>query len=249
MAGLSEISAKTLALLVDPAHLRADAIAAARTQFGDGANRHLVLDRFLAPHLLPLLRKAVAEDAEFEDNLKLASASKAEKPPGERSPRGKVDAGTFYAASAEDRFICQKRMTGAKRGHEGSPAMRVERFVREMLASTPLHEWLSAITGCEIAQSGGINLKLHGPGHFLKPHSDAREGRKLCAVIYLHEDWRPAYDGRFVLHLVDGGEKRIDTPPNRMILFEANGENIHAIEAIGEAPEGWWRVNYTVWFN
>ncbi|GEM_PF-1501678 len=249
MAGLGAISAKTLALLVDPAHLQPDAIAAARARFGEGTNRHLVLDGFLAPHLLPLLRKAVAEDAEFEDNLKLASASTADKPPGDRGPRGKVDSGTFYDAPPEDRFICQKRMIGAKPGRGDTAAMKAESFVRDMLASRPLHDWLGAITGCEIAQSGGINLKLHGPGHFLKPHSDAREGRKLCAVIYLHEDWRADYDGRFVLHLVDGGEKRIDTLPNRMVLFEANGENIHSIEAIGEVPEGWWRVNYTVWFN
>ncbi len=248
MTQLNALSAKTLALLVDPAHLQSAAIAAARLRFGEGDNRHLVIDDFLVPHLLPLLRAMIDEEGEFEDNLKLAKLSRADKPSGQLGPHGKVDADTFLAAPSEDRFICQRRLIGPKAGFEDSAASKAERFVRTMLASAPMHEWLTAITGLSVAATGGINLKLHGPGHFLKPHSDAREGRQLCAVFYLHETWQRSYDGRFVLQLADGGIERIDPLPNRMILFDVTQQNVHAIEPLGKVPAGWWRSNYSVWF-
>lgn len=243
---LSETAAKTLAMLLDPRHLTAEAIATARAEFGDGDNRHLVLDHVLAPHLLPLLRQVADGAGAFEDNLKLASDYDT-KTAG--VPRGRVDAATFAAAPHGDRFIKQRRLTGPAPGQEDSAAIKAEGFARTMLGSEPLHRWLGALTGIAPERTGGINFKLHGPGHFLTRHSDARAGRTLCAVIYLHAYWEAAYAGRFVLHRLDGTDRVIDPLPNRMILFEANDQNHHSIEPLGAVPNGWWRVNYSVWFN
>ncbi len=246
MVQFDGLFAKTLATLVDSRHLSSAAIA--RLRHDEAANRHWVVDNFLAPHLLPLIREVVEHAGDFEDNLKLAPAARAPRPAGYDGIRGKVDKTTFEAAPESDRFIRQQRLIGMRPGFEGSRAAKAEAFVRRMLASRPLHQWLDALTGISVSQTGGINLKLHRPGDFLRPHSDARPGRKLCAVIYTHADWAPVFDGRFVLHCVDGTHKRIDPLPNRMIVFDVMQENVHAIEPLGHIPKGWLRVNYTAWF-
>ena len=224
-------------------------MATARAAFGASGGRYVVFDHALAPALLPLLQLVVATEGAFDDNLKLASRAYALKPAGATGPRGAVDAKTFAAAPASDRFIHQQRLVGPKPGYEHGAGVKAEAFVRQMLRSGAMHEWLGAVTGCEIGKTGGINLKLHGPGHFLTAHSDAREGRQVCAVIYLHQHWQEDYGGHFVLLGSDGTEQRIAPLPNRMILFAANDENYHAIDPLGEVPDGWLRVNYTVWFG
>ena len=38
-------------------------------------------------------------------------------------------------------------------------------------------------------------------------------------------------------------------PDGTFVLFEANQENYHEIEPLGDVPPGWMRANYSVWFG
>lgn len=244
---LNPLMAKVLGTFIDPRLLTPGALADLRARFGHGANRHLVIDNFVSPQLLALLARVVSVEGEFEDNLKLRSASLAAKADPQAGPRGKVDAATFAAAPEGDRFIRQQRHLGPRAGHEQGLGSKADRLVRQMLASQPMHQWLGAVTGMAVQRAGGINLKLHGEGHFLHPHSDARPGRQLCAVLYVHEAWDPAHGGEFVLHLADGTRKQVAPLPGRFVLFDVTQENVHTIAPVTAADV--WRVNYTVWFG
>ncbi|MCB2067468.1 MAG: 2OG-Fe(II) oxygenase [Erythrobacter sp.] len=239
--------AKVLATFVDPRHLTPAAMAAMRARFGQGENRHLVIDKFVSPQLLALLDRVVREEGEFEDNLKLASAARAPRDSDQQTPRGKVDAATFAAAPESDRFIRQKRLVGPRPGFEQGLGSKADRMVRQMLASQPLHQWLGAITGMALHRTGGINLKLHGEGHYLHPHSDARPGRQLCAVLYVHQAWDAAHGGEFVLHLADGEQLRFAPEPGRLVLFDVTQTNVHTVAPVTASDV--WRVNYTAWFG
>lgn len=237
---------KILANFIDPAHLTERAIAETRHTFGDGDNRHCVIDDLLVESLLPRLTSVLAGEGRFEDNLKIAGA---EKLPDGKRPRGSVTPEEFAATQPDRRFISQLRHVGPRPGMEASIANKTEAFVRAMFSGEPFHRWLSAITGLKVTKTSGINLKLHGPKHFLKAHSDARPGRKVCGVLYLHQQWEADWAGRFLLHLVDGTKKRIDPLPNRLVLFEACEQNNHEIEPLTDPPDGWMRANYSLWFT
>jgi len=247
MAGLAPLSQKMLGTLVNRDLLSGPMIEGARRQFGAGANRHLVLDQVLLPHLLVPLRRVAAVEGDFEDNLKLKSGALADKKDAGARPRGAVSAQAFAQAEEDDRFIRQRKLAGPKPEFANSSAIKVENFIRTMFESAPMHEWLSAMTGLSICQTGGINLKLHGPADYLKKHSDARRGRKLCMVLYLHEAWQRDYAGRFLLHRANNTVKAIDPLPNRLVMFDVTQENFHEIEPLGAVPDGWQRINYSAW--
>ncbi len=243
------LSDPLFAMLVQ-AHVRtSEAITQLRENFACGYNRHVLIDNVINPQLLNLLRQVAWEDGDFSANLKLGSATKAEKQSGTIAPRGTVSQAAFVAAPEADRFIHQRKLTGAKPGRENSPAMQAERLVRRAMGGAGFLGWLGAIADMELGRAGGINLKLHGPGNFLRKHSDARTGRKLCLVLYLHEHWEEHFGGRFLLHLADGSAKVIEPLPNRMVLFDVTHDNFHQIEPLGNVPEGWVRINYSAWFG
>lgn len=243
MAKLSDVARKTLPLVMNAQHL--DAAPPCQSD----SNPHWIVDQFLTPPMLAMIRDVVATAGQFEDNLKLYSQARAARQDDAQGIRGEVDRATFEAADSEDHFIHQRRLVGMRPGQEDSSAAKGEAFFRRMLSGPAMHEWLEMVTGIAVSQTGGINLKLHGPGDLLAEHSDARAGRKLCGVLYAHEDWQPAYGARFSLRLADGQVRLIDPLPNRLILFDVTTQNLHQVTALGEVPEGWMRVNYSVWFG
>jgi len=224
-------------------------IAELREAIGDGENRHLIVDNVISSPLLKLLRDVSKSDGEFEEVLKLRSAAKESGAAPSSAPRGTVSAQRFAHAEDNDKFINQRRLTGPKPGKEGSPAMNADTLLRRAFQSEGFLSWLTQITGITISRAGGINLKLHGPGSFLRRHSDERAGRKVCLVLYIHEDWQDEYAGRFLLHLADGTTKAIDPIPNRLILFDVRQKNAHEVEGLGDVPSGWVRINYSAWFG
>lgn len=216
--------------------------------FAQRPNRHVVLDDVFQPSLLRLLRQVADGDGEFSDNLKLRSASK-QISASVDEVRGRVRADVFAAAPELDQFIKQRLLTGARPGREDSAPMRAERLVRQAMISDEFLAWLGAICTMDLTRAGGINLKLHGLDSLLRKHSDARRGRKLCMVHYLHDHWEARYGGRFLLHRNDGTTTAIDPLPNRMILFDVTEDNFHEIEPLGPECGSWVRINYSAWFG
>lgn len=226
---------------------KAQEIALLRSAFISEPNRHVVLDEVIEPSILTSLRQVVSEHGQFSANLKLRSSS-AHLRTDDARQHPWVSTENFALADNADKFISQSRLVGAKPGHEESVAIRAERLMRAVMHSNDFLAWLSAISGASLTRAGGINLKLHGAGHFLRKHSDKRRGRKLCLVHYLHEHWEPSFGGRFILHRENGDFHAIDPVPNRMIIFDVTQENFHEVEPLGQIPEGWFRINYSAWF-
>jgi Rps23 Pro-64 3,4-dihydroxylase Tpa1-like proline 4-hydroxylase len=243
---LSHSERLALSVLVNLQHLSTQAIASVRAAMDAHSNRHAVIDEFLAPQHLGPLRELVTSEGHFDRNLKVTVKGESVAHLSEAERRGRVDAELFESIPDKDRFISQEIYAASD--SEDSKAAKTDRLVRKMMHSAPMHRLLSAMSGHELSATAPINLKRHGPGHFLRRHSDATGGRKLCSVLYLHDEWEPQYGGRFILYAEDGSEIAVDPLPNRLVIFDVTVKNDHAIEELASVPEGWWRSNYSIWF-
>lgn len=247
---LSPDDRRALAMAVNPPRLDPAGFAEVRAQFDTCANRHAVVDDFLLPAHLPALRDLINRDGDFGANMKVSVKGESVAHLSEAERRARVDASLFETIPDRDRFISQEIYSGAAADGKGGRPANTDRLVRGVFRSAPMHRLLSAMSGMTLNKTMPINLKRHGPGHFLRRHSDATGGRKLCGVLYLHEDWQPEYGGRFLLYREDGTHIAIDPKPNRLLLFDVTVKNDHAIEELSaEVPGGWWRSNYSIWFR
>ena len=238
-----------LAAAVDPRHLSPAAIDEVRAQFDLHANRHAVIDDFLLPAHLAPLRELVSGPDGFTENLKVSPHGTSVAHLPETARRARVDRALFDSVPEADRFIAQEIYGGAAEGSSDSRPQRTDAVLRKVLRSSPMHALLGAMSGLALEETLAINLKRHGKGHYLRRHSDATGGRRLCGVLYLHEHWRREYGGRFLLHRDTGAPFAIDPLPNRLVLFDVTVRNDHEIEDLGSVPKGWWRANYSVWFR
>lgn len=247
--GLSHADRMVLATIINPHHLSSDAIADAHNRLHQHANRHVVIDDFLLPAHLPQLRALVNSRGAFDVNLKVHNKGESVAHLAEAERRARVDRDLFESVPDKDRFISQEIYSGSsEQGGDQRPA-QTDALVRKIFNTAQMHLWLSAISGHALGATLPINLKRHGPGHFLRRHSDATGGRKICGVVYLHDDWRRDYGGRFLLYREDGSHFAIDPLPNRLVLFDVTVKNDHAIEELKDVPAGWWRSNYSIWFR
>ncbi|GAB6039780.1 2OG-Fe(II) oxygenase [Endothiovibrio diazotrophicus] len=234
---LSTTDLESLGRWIQPAHLTPEAIAEAARRFQGSPDRYLYLDGFLEPERLAAIRTLVLEEGRMEPAHKLYD------------PPGWVDEATFEAAPEGRRFISERIYQGPKPGYEMSGPVLLDAAFRMLMRSAPFLAWLSAIVGRPAREPEGIKLKWLDRGHFLRRHSDAAENRVACMVLYLHEQWRPEYDGRFVMFGNDGGRQFVEPICNRLLLFDPYAGTAHEVEPMAEAMGEWVRINYTVWFR
>ncbi|MFV3130304.1 2OG-Fe(II) oxygenase [Niveispirillum sp. KHB5.9] len=237
----SDLSHTTIGALgkwITARHLTPDAIAAAHRAFNGRDERYVVLDDIMDPARLAQIRHLIQEEGEVRTAYKLYTES------------GWVDGDRFVQAPDEERFIHEHIYTGPKPGHAMSQPTLHDRLFRMFVGSRPFADFLSAITGLGIGALQNVNLKRLNADHFLRWHSDRSPGRALCMVIYLHDDWQPAYDGRLLMQRADGnGIDRIDPLFNRLVVFSPNVSTQHAVEPLSPAAAGWSRLNYSLWFS
>ncbi|WP_049976295.1 2OG-Fe(II) oxygenase [Azospirillum sp. B506] len=225
-----------LARWVQPRHLQADAIVALRRRFQASPERYMVIDDFLAPEHLPKIRQVLLEDGIVKTFFRVYGT------------REWVTKEQFEGVGDDCRFIHEGIYVGPHPDKRMSPAVLTDMMFRKELKGPAFHQWLTAITGQPVGHTGTINLKSLGREHFLRWHSDQVPGRVLCAVLYLHTDWRAEFGGRLLMQRQDGGIDCIEPATNRLILFDPQSNINHAVEPMTEAAGDWARLNYSAWF-
>jgi hypothetical protein len=95
-------------------------------------------------------------------------------------------------------------------------------------------DFLKAVTGIKPATLTAMLTRIFVGGHYIRPHSDCRSDRDVCAVFYASPEWQPTFGGRF-RHLGPGPDiVPVEPRPNR--LLPAAGR-LHA--RCGADQRGW----------
>lgn len=217
-------------------HLQPAAVADLRRRFLDRPQRYVVIDEFLAPEHPQRIRKLLLEDGVIKSFYKTYKTN------------AWVTREQFEGSDEDRRFIYEGIYVGPRPDKRMSQTVLTDMLFRDKIRGSAFHRWLAAATGRPVGLTGEINLKKLGREHMLRWHSDAVKGRVLCAVLYLHDDWRPEYGGRLMMQRLDGGVDYIDPLYNRLVLFDPQSNINHAVEPMTEATGDWARLNYTIWF-
>jgi len=137
--------------------------------------------------------------------------------------------------------------------------------VFSMLVSDPFVKLLRDVTGCHnlVADVGlhGGGWHRHGRGGKLNTHLDysihPKSGmqRKLNLIVYLTEDWEPAWGGGLGLWSHDGEnnkpnevEKVVDCLFNRAVLFDTTQNSWHGLPDPIDCPEEKFRSSLAVYY-
>lgn len=222
---------------LQPQHLAPECIAAVRRDFNGRPELYTVLDGVIDPSKLALIRQVIREDGEMKTVYKLYGDG------------DWVDRKKFEQAPDKHRFIYEEIYQRPQDGRAMSMSVLHDMLFRMLVADKPFQKWLSAITGLEIGPLQAVNLKRLRSEHFLRWHSDTSPGRVLCMVLYLHDDWQPAYGGRLLMQRQEGGIDAIDPLFNRLVVFSPTVATQHAIEPMTEQARDWSRLNYSLWFK
>lgn len=221
---------------INPIHLSETARADYAARVAASPARMLVLDNFLVPERYRALQTVLREAGELTPQYALYGRN-----------RVRASREEWLAAPEPQRFYHHLEVTGPRPGHETSVAWLTHVGLCQALASRPFLDYFGGISGERLAGVGRVNGKIIGDGQFLRPHSDAEPGRRCCAVLYLNDDWRPEYGGRFLLYRDDREIDRIDPVGNRLLLFVPDSGYLHAVAPMTPAAAGWQRLNYTFW--
>lgn len=222
---------------IQPQHLQPSGAADYAARFAAQPQHYVCIDDFMIPDRLTPIRSALLEDGKVETVGKLYGGN------------DWVTMEALEAAPDEHRFIHETLYRGPLPGRELSTSVMRDIKLRWDFHTKEFHAWLSMISAQPVAATGTINLKRLDRQHFLRWHNDGAEGRILCMILYLHEEWRPDYGGRLLFKRPDGGADAIEPHFNRLVIFDAQSKFDHAIEPMTPAAADWARLNYSVWFN
>lgn len=221
---------------IDPSHLNSEAIARVSAELLDSPAKTAVLDGFLAPRQFETLTALFAGDGNFEQKYKM------------KGQPDHVSEMEFEAVGSDRQFLTHLQLEGPEKGREMQQSVLKDLLFRRFLGG-PARQFFSACVKSPIDAVETINAKILGKEHFLKPHSDAVEGRKLCCVLYMSTDWTPSLGGRFELYLDEKVVRTIEPTANRLILFQPGTRYLHAVEQFSEAGRDWRRCNYSFWYR
>jgi len=194
------------------------------------------VDDFMIPDCLAPIRGALLEDGELETVGQLRSGDW-------------VSMERFDAVPEARRLIYETIYRGPLPGREMAGSVLRDAKLRRNLHSRAFRAWLSTITGQPIGTTGAINLKRLDRQHFLRWHKDYEPGRALCMVLYLHNEWLPAYGGRLQFRRGESEIHSLEPLFNRLVLFNPQSKAEHAVEPMTAAATNWARLNYSVWFS
>ena len=223
---------------IQQSHLSADVVGRYAAQMAASPLRMVTIDDFLVSEKLLAFRDLVARDGRMEPHLRRYGDEEA------------VTRSDFETAAPEARFYSDLEYAGPSPGREMASSVLADLMFRRVLASEPALDFVGEIARVALAPHAEVELRAMSHGDVLNWHSDALGSRVVCMVVYLHESWEPRFGGRFLCKL--RGEKEaevVDPIPNRVILFDLRADTVHAVDALAGAPDGWTRMNYTIWFS
>lgn len=225
-----------LAKWIDRRHLTTEALQGISADLVESTARLAVIDNFIEGDRFALLQDVFAGDGKFEPQYKLFS----------RKQRVSVE--EFRSAAEQERFLSHLELVGPSPGRELAKSVLTDLLFRNFLRGKGL-DFFSTISKFSVQSVQMINAKILTQNHFLRPHSDATPGRKLCCVFYMNDDWSPDHGGRFELYLDDRKVRTIEPIGNRLLVFQPDTAYCHAVEPFGAASGSWRRGNYSFWIK
>lgn len=221
---------------LEPQWRDGDRVAGLRAEFAErGA---LALDGILQPARIDRLRLVYDEAAGWADQYGLLG----------RATHAATQA-EWEAAAESTRFFHYREFMAAGPGRQMAPGVLGAVQFR-MLATAPAFiGWLGTLTGLAVGQAQPGRPRRMNRHHYLRSHDDSDEGRILCLVLYLSQDWHEAYGGTFEMTEGAATLLRAEPRPNRMLLFRPRPGVRHHVAPFGRAADDWERRSISVWYG
>lgn len=144
------------------------------------------------------------------------------------------------------RFYRFDTMESLSESAQDSVSMLILSEFWRLLSSTPFSRWMETLFGRR-CQRPVLEAHCMRAGHFIRPHSDARNGRSIGLFIYLSRGWTEPDGGALEVQRSDG---RLYLSPffNRAVLFDVEGHDSHEIRPLPHS-RGLPRLSFGVWFH
>ncbi|KFL38124.1 2OG-Fe(II) oxygenase [Arenimonas donghaensis] len=187
---------------------------------------HIVLDQFLKPASAAALAAAVT------------------------GPGNEIAWDRYAAEGFEMKLACSR---------EEELPETVCRALHELNAG-PMLRFLEALTGIghllPDPQLLGGGLHLVGRGGHLGVHADfnwhpgLQANRRINLLLYLNQDWDPAWGGDLELWSTDAARREKSIAPlfNRAVIFNTRSDTFHGHPAPLATPEGVWRRSIAMYY-
>lgn len=229
---------------IDPRWLEPATRRELAARFAVDPQDSLAIDGLLRPDRLEGLRRLFTVEGRFVEEF--CRKAQADDPSRQEVA---VSEESFRSLPEEQRASVEALLAGPMPGFELGRGMLCHLGFSVLLNSPEFHAFLESVTGIEPGEVLGVMTRRFGPGHFLTPHSDSTDGRRLCAVFYVSDGWQPAYGGRFRHYPGTGDPVEVAPLGNRLLLFRPLPHRVHDVEMLNPAAGGWRRCAYTIWYG
>lgn len=240
---LSRDQKQMLSFCIQAHHLSDDAINKLASTFKDNPDRYLIVDNFLQQPILDHVPRLLQDGEKLQTRYSIYKGSSAE----ERSEF--VTKEVFDKTPEHDKFIQTQFYDESKVDADLGDAIKMDKLFRTTMRNPAFYSFLEKITGIPVGATQNVNLKKFGMKDFLKKHNDTSPRRVLCLFVYIHKNWQPDFNGRFIMHKMDGTQDVVEPITNRLVLFDTNVGTSHEVEPLAGIIGDWRRLNYTVWFG
>jgi hypothetical protein len=237
---------------IRPQHFEVDALGSARATFRADQFDSVVIDDFLSPLLLAGLLACFEHDGNLTEHRSLkdfVGGDASQTDDLGLTVERTVNEAAFAAAAPTDRLARELRLRADTERDTDSPGWLAHTRFLEMLASPEFKSYLGAITDTTELRDVTYLARTMRHGDLCSAHSDAGDGRTLCMLLYVGDDWRPGFGGQF--QNLERGRVARNTEPrgNRLILHRPAPNQIHQVEPISDAGREWRRHSYSVWYG
>lgn len=225
---------------IDARHLTPAALDHAAARYAADPFETLWFDDFLRADRLDALRGLFETDGIFAPWFGVYDNT-------QRTNIRFVDAAEFNAASEEQRFERETTLTGPQPQRVMAPGWLTHVKFLYFCGQPPFRQFVQAVTGIDPLGVQSKQIRITGPGHYVRSHTDRLDGRRFCLVLYASRSWQPSDAGRFRQHRPDGNARTLDPLPNRALLFRTTKESFHQVELLSDTAAPRW--GYSVWLG
>jgi len=160
-----------------------------------------------------------------------------------KTPDHLVEREEWLRAEDRNRFFHYERLSGFG-PHKPGEGLQTFLRLRQFLSSDALCKLVQDITDAAITPVTAAHVQRFRQGHYLRPHHDRAEDRKIAFILYLSPDWESQFGGQLTLHGRDGAEERLEPLYNSLVLFDVTHHEKHHIETLTPLSAG--RSRYTI---
>lgn len=234
---------------INPRHLSVEATAEYASRFSDDAYGSICFDDFLLEERLNPLRRVFSSDAEFKEICGLYVRDSYVSPDYLSRGRQEVSPEEWERSEPSRRLDRELLLERFRPDTLMGPGALTYVTFFTFIQSPAFLAFLNRIAGLELSGMEGTQTRITRVGHRVGPHIDASRQRKLCAVLYVNDGWRPSFGGRLIQHHPTGSSRSVDPLANRLVIFRSTPTALHEVEAVNESAGDWERWAVTIWFR